>query len=169
MANFGISQNNIPVVNREIENNIMVALEACGLQAERYAKMLCPVDTGLLRNSITHAVGGSALRGNYRASYGENTYKDRSGNVKRYTAGSRNAGSVRVGNINVNVGQQGDHTVYIATNVYYAPYVEMGHITPSGKHTPPKPFLRPAISGHQSVYKGIIKRYLKGQGNTNNS
>lgn len=120
MANFGISQNNIPVVNREIENSIIVALEACGLQAERYAKMLCPVDTGLLRNSITHAVGGNALRGNYHASYGENTYKDRSGNVRRYTAGSRNAGSVRVGSININVGQQGDHTVYIATNVYYA-------------------------------------------------
>ena len=32
-----------------------VTLEACGLQAERSAKLLCPVDTGRLRNSITHA------------------------------------------------------------------------------------------------------------------
>ena len=32
------------------------ALEAIGLQAEGYAKMLCPVDTGRLRNSITHTV-----------------------------------------------------------------------------------------------------------------
>lgn len=32
------------------------ALEAIGLQAEGYAKMLCPVDTGNLRNSITHQV-----------------------------------------------------------------------------------------------------------------
>ena len=31
-----------------------VALEAVGLQAEGYAKMLCPFDTGRLRNSITH-------------------------------------------------------------------------------------------------------------------
>ena len=30
------------------------ALEAVGLQAEGYAKRLCPVDTGRLRNSITH-------------------------------------------------------------------------------------------------------------------
>lgn len=30
------------------------ALEAIGLQAEGYAKMKCPVDTGRLRNSITH-------------------------------------------------------------------------------------------------------------------
>lgn len=34
------------------------ALEAVGLLAEGYAKMLCPVDTGNLRNSITHDRGG---------------------------------------------------------------------------------------------------------------
>ena len=32
------------------------ALEKCGLVAEGYAKKLCPVDTGNLRNSITHDV-----------------------------------------------------------------------------------------------------------------
>jgi len=32
------------------------ALEKCGLTAEGYAKLLCPVDTGNLRNSITHQV-----------------------------------------------------------------------------------------------------------------
>ena len=31
-------------------------LEKCGLVAEGYAKKLCPVDTGNLRNSITHTV-----------------------------------------------------------------------------------------------------------------
>lgn len=30
------------------------ALEAIGMQAETYGKKLCPVDTGRLRNSITH-------------------------------------------------------------------------------------------------------------------
>lgn len=30
------------------------ALEIIGGQAETYAKLLCPVDTGRLRNSITH-------------------------------------------------------------------------------------------------------------------
>lgn len=30
------------------------ALEICGGKAETYAKQLCPVDTGNLRNSITH-------------------------------------------------------------------------------------------------------------------
>ena len=32
------------------------ALEKCGLTAEGYAKKLAPVDTGNLRNSITHDV-----------------------------------------------------------------------------------------------------------------
>lgn len=34
------------------------ALEMIGLKAEGYAKLLCPVDTGRLRNSITHTQGG---------------------------------------------------------------------------------------------------------------
>ncbi len=34
------------------------ALEVIGLKAEGYAKILCPVDTGRLRNSITHTRGG---------------------------------------------------------------------------------------------------------------
>lgn len=39
-------------------------LEECGLVAEGYAKRLCPVDTGRLRNSISHQVdGGSAYIG----------------------------------------------------------------------------------------------------------
>lgn len=32
------------------------ALEKCGLTAEGHAKRLCPVDTGNLRNSISHKV-----------------------------------------------------------------------------------------------------------------
>lgn len=35
-------------------------LEACGLAGEGYARALCPVDTGVLRNSITHLVSGKA-------------------------------------------------------------------------------------------------------------
>ena len=37
------------------------ALERCGMQAEGYAKDLVPVDTGNLRNSITHKVSGDAV------------------------------------------------------------------------------------------------------------
>ena len=46
--------------SREIANDIKSALlrglETCGLVAEGYAKKLAPVDTGNLRNSITHNV-----------------------------------------------------------------------------------------------------------------
>ena len=44
-----------------LKSRIPVALEACGLQAERSAKLLCPVDTGRLRNSITHATKEQAV------------------------------------------------------------------------------------------------------------
>ena len=46
--------------SKEVSDNIKVALlrglETCGLVAEGYAKKLAPVDTGNLRNSITHDV-----------------------------------------------------------------------------------------------------------------
>ena len=37
-----------------VDARIARALEICGGTAERYAKEICPVDTGNLRNSITH-------------------------------------------------------------------------------------------------------------------
>lgn len=48
------------------------ALEKCGLVAEGYAKKLCPVDTGNLRNSITHVVdeGGDAVYIGTNSEYG---------------------------------------------------------------------------------------------------
>ena len=38
----------------ELDKACARALEICGGKAESYAKKLCPVDTGNLRNSITH-------------------------------------------------------------------------------------------------------------------
>jgi len=43
-------------VKSAVSDAILAALEAVGLTAEGYAKLLCPVDTGRLRNSISHAV-----------------------------------------------------------------------------------------------------------------
>lgn len=45
-------------VEAALETAIAKGLEEVGLTAEGYAKKLCPVDTGRLRNSITHAVDG---------------------------------------------------------------------------------------------------------------
>lgn len=41
-------------VESDVTKAIYRALEICGGKAETYAKKLCPVDTGNLRNSITH-------------------------------------------------------------------------------------------------------------------
>lgn len=43
-------------VYRRIMTEIEASLEEIGLVAEGYAKRKCPVDTGRLRNSITHQV-----------------------------------------------------------------------------------------------------------------
>ena len=46
---------NSDVIKNTLPEQIEIALEAVGLQAEGYAKLKCPVDTSRLRNSITHA------------------------------------------------------------------------------------------------------------------
>ena len=43
-----------------LEKGIKNGLEAIGLTAETYAKKATPVDTGRLRNSISHSVDGEA-------------------------------------------------------------------------------------------------------------
>lgn len=40
----------------EMKKAVARGLEACGMNAEGYAKKDCPVDTGRLRNSIAHKV-----------------------------------------------------------------------------------------------------------------
>lgn len=64
VSSVDIKIDNTDLAKDELHKAMAVALEAVGLQAEEYAKGLCPVDTGLLRNSITHAVsddsGGQA-------------------------------------------------------------------------------------------------------------
>ena len=49
-------QDNSAEVSTEIKSALLRGLETCGLVAEGYAKKLAPVDTGNLRNSITHEV-----------------------------------------------------------------------------------------------------------------
>ena len=49
-----ITSDNTEEIMEQVTSRISVALEAVGLQGEAYAKLECPVDTGNLRNSITH-------------------------------------------------------------------------------------------------------------------
>lgn len=43
-------------IKDNMKNVLLRALEKVGMTAEKYAKRLCPVDTGNLRNSITHRI-----------------------------------------------------------------------------------------------------------------
>lgn len=80
------------------------ALIKIGIKAERFAKEDCPVDTGRLRNSISHA--------------------------------------------------QKRNTLYVGTNVEYAPKQEFYHESKSH-------FLRNSITNHNELYKAIAEKELK--------
>lgn len=52
-----VRENNTQAIVEAINKALAKAMEEIGLVAEGYAKKACPVDTGRLRNSITHLVG----------------------------------------------------------------------------------------------------------------
>ena len=56
--NLKIVADNTDQVIEQLGVAIARALEAVGMEAESDAANLCPVDTGRLRNSITHAIDG---------------------------------------------------------------------------------------------------------------
>ena len=103
-----VREDNALAIVNAIDQALARALEEVGLVAEGYAKKECPVDTGRLRNSITHQVRPS------------------------------------------------EKSVYIGTNVEYAPYVELGT-----SRMDPQPFLRPAAADHEGTYKKIFESNLK--------
>ena len=150
-ADVKIAVDNTDEIKAATREAVLVALEAVGLQAEGYAKRKCPVDTGLLRNSITHAVGGIEFNVDYKATYGSNRTK--SGKRRRATA--KNAGTVKSGSASGTVGDEDDLTAYIGTNVEYASYVEYGT-----SKTAAQPFLKPAVNDHINQYKKIFEAYL---------
>ena len=49
-----------------------------------------------------------------------------------------------------------DDSVYIGTNVEYAPYVELGTSKMAAR-----PYLRPAVTDHVDKYKAIVRNELK--------
>lgn len=57
-------------VLRELERKKAMALEAVGITAEGFAKRLTPVDTGRLRNSISHTVVGNDVYIGTNVEYG---------------------------------------------------------------------------------------------------
>lgn len=154
-VSFEITIDNTDQIKEATQEAIDVALEAVGLQVEGYAKAKAPVDTGLLRNSITHAVSGQpwSVR-TYHATYGI----ARNDKNERVSASSKKAGSVGIGSYSGKApsGTEGERAVYIGTNVNYAPYQEYGA---GGRDA--QPFLRPAVLEHTTEYAQIIKEQLE--------
>lgn len=160
MADFYIREEHFDEVLKECTGKVRKALEEVGVQAVNHAVTNITeqgaIDTGLLRNSLTYCMDGEApKKANYKASYGSN----RKANGSRYSARSKKAGTVGEGSYNGTAPSEGNNknAVYIGTNVYYAPYVEFGS---RANHTPPRPYLAPAISQNLEEFKMIIDKVL---------
>lgn len=128
-----IKENNLDKFLKASDEQVEKALLTIGLQAENYARNNAPVDTGLLRNSITSAVGGKET------------------SVKMYKADKGNETGQYGGAI-----QEKEYPyVLVGTNVEYAPYVEMNN------KKKPQGYLRPALADHAEEYKAIVKNELE--------
>lgn len=107
------------------------AMEACGEMAEGYAVLLCPVDTGNLRNSISHdsdeetAIVGTNVEYAPYVEYGTGIHAEGGGRSTPWRYKDKD------GNWHTTSGQK------------------------------PQPFLRPAIADHTDEYKSLIESYLQ--------
>lgn len=97
------------------------------------------------------------------------------GTAERYAKENlQKNGSIQTGTLVGSITHQpvDKYTEAVGTDVHYAPYVELGHHQEPGRYVPAikkrlvasfvqgKPFLRPAVEGHQSEYERIIKTEL---------
>lgn len=109
-------------------------LEKCGLVAEGYAKKQCPVDTGTLRNSITHTVDTNEKTVYIGTNSEYATYVEM-GTGEYYPEGRPKPWSYQDenGNWHTTAGQRA------------------------------QPYLKPAVADHAEQYKNIIQAALKGK------
>lgn len=119
-------------VLNEFHDAVLRALERCGEQAEGYAKDLAPVDTGRLRNSISHQVDDSenAVYIGTNVSYAP--YVELATGI--YADGGR------------------------PTPWVYQDDAGNWHWT---RGNPAQPFLAPAVKDHAKTYKNIIEDELQ--------
>lgn len=149
-----IETDNTDKVLGELDEAIDRALEAMGMKVEDYAKAKCPVDTGLLRNSITHALGGKPTA--ITSYQSEDTHATTAATQKAGTAG-KSVDPVRSGSYSGNA--PSEKAVFIGSNVEYAAYVECGK---DGGKTNAQPYLKPAVMDHVDELKNLAKDALAG-------
>lgn len=119
-------------VSAAIKEALLRGLEKCGLVAEGYAKKLCPVDTGNLRNSITHQVD----------SEGHSVYVGTNSDYGAY---------VELGTGKYYPGGRPTPWVYQDAKGNWR--------RTSGSKA--QPFLKPAAAEHADQYREILKKELK--------
>lgn len=142
-----IEADNTEEVKQELERRLRKALTAVGIQVataarEELQKSPSRIDTGLLRNSITHALDGeSTAIGGYSAE------KESKYSGKTPPPGSYGGTMPKE--------RQGRQAVYVGTNVDYAEYVHEGT-----DRMKPNRFLKNAVENNKSQIIGIIKQEL---------
>ena len=123
--------------NRKFDKAVEKALRLVGGQAERYAKEtisdMGAVDTGFLRNSITFAIDGEPA------------------NIALYQDDQEVQSGVYEGEAPKE--DDKNRSVYIGTNVYYAPYVEYGT-----QKMAARPFLSSSIQNNADSFKELFKK-----------
>lgn len=142
---FGMKDDNTEKVKKDVAERAIVALDAAGLQASSLAKRELQkspmrVDTGLLRNSITHAVAGRpAAIGGYSADAPKK--------------GRKNSGSY------AGTAPAPDNPeqpfVLVGSNVEYVLFVHEGT-----SHMAPNRFLKNAMMNNRLELEKIIKKVL---------
>lgn len=139
---------NVEELKKATEEAVVTALDEVGMQAATLAQMELQnnpsrIDTGLLRNSITHAVSGKpAAISEYQAS-NESKYNGKTPEPGGYSGTAPDEG-------------QGKEAVYIGTNVEYAAYVHEGT-----DRMAPNRFLKNAIERNKSEFEQIISQVLR--------
>lgn len=119
----------------EIESRALKALTMCGMVVERAAKQLAPADTGLLRNSITWALAGKKPA------------------VQSYKADKPKNGVIQTGEYSGTTPDDDELSVYVGTNVEYAPYVELGTSKQEAQ-----PFLKPAAADSKNALRQCFEK-----------
>lgn len=132
---------NKDAIKSEVLRQAKLGLRVVGDTAAGYAREDCPVDTGLLRNSIAYALAGEVPQ----VPEGGKGYSDDS-------AGQKGTYSAKMPDATDGL------AVYVGSNVEYAAYVEYR----DAEHKTGKAhFLRDAIQNNMDEYEKIIATALK--------
>lgn len=121
-------------IGDKLREALLRALERCGTQAEGYAKDLAPVDTGLLKNSITHRVNDDEMSVIIGSGEEYAVYQELGTGIYAEGGGGR------------------------PTPWVYQDAKGNWHYTRGNKALP---FLKPAVADHTQTYKNIFEDELK--------